>query len=103
MACVGLKGQDEGLGIGPCGGLEGVLDAVGDMLGSGNVEPSSGSMKRKNESQLVTVEDFYRRCLQGTKPRLGRVASKRGSRLRSRRRRGVGIKRGTLWDRIRER
>ena len=41
-------------------------------------------MKRKNESHRVTVEDFYRWCLQGTKPRLGQVASKRGSRSRMR-------------------
>ena len=41
-------------------------------------------MRRKNESHLVTVEDFYRWFLQGTKLRLGQVASKRGSRSRMR-------------------
>ena len=61
----------------------------------------TGSMKRKNESQLVTVEDFYRRCLQGTKPRLGQVASKRGSRARKRRI-AAGSKQATLWDRLRD-
>ena len=53
----------------------------------------------KEEFQLVTVEDFYRRCLQGTKPRLGQVASKHGS--RGRRRIVGGRKRATLWDRLR--
>ena len=59
-----------------------------------------GSMK-KEESKLVTIEDFYRRCLQGTKPRLGQLASKRGSRVR--RRIVGGRKAATLWDRFRAR
>ena len=58
-------------------------------------------MKRKNESQLVTVEDFYRHCLQGTKPRLGQVASKHGSRVRRKRRTGGGSQQATLWDSLR--
>ena len=58
-------------------------------------------MKRKNESQLVTVEDFYRRCLQGKEPRLGQVASKRGSRVRRKRRTVVGNQQATFWDRLR--
>ena len=57
----------------------------------------------KEELQLVMVEDFYRRCLQATKPRSGQVASKRGSRVGKRRRIGGGSKRATLWDRLRER
>ena len=40
-------------------------------------------MKRE-DSQLVTVEDFYRRCFQARKPRLGKVTSKPGSRVRRR-------------------
>ena len=63
---------------------------------------TGGSMKKEG-SELVTVEDFYRRCLQGTKPRLGQVASKRGLRAGKRRRRGGGRKAATLWDRLRER
>ena len=55
-------------------------------------------MKQKNESQLVTVEDFYRRCLQGTKPRLGQVPSKRGSRVGKRRRTASGSQQPTLWE-----
>ena len=58
-------------------------------------------MKRKSGERTVTVEDFYRRCLQAKEPRLGQVASKRGSRVRRRRRSGGGRKRATLWDRLR--
>ena len=56
-------------------------------------------MKRESGERTVTVEDFYRRCLQAKKPRLGQVASKRGS--RGRRRRIYGRKQATLWDRLR--
>ena len=59
-------------------------------------------MKRDGE-QLVTVENFYRRCLQARKPRLGQFASKRGLRAGKRRRRAGGKKAATLWDRLRVR
>ena len=80
----------------------------GDLLllvwtASGSSNKLAKSMKRKNESQLMTVEDFYRRCLQGTKPRLGQVASKRGGRIRRRRRIVGGRKQATLWNRLRSR
>ena len=64
-------------------------------------ETESIVKKRKNESQLVKVEDFYRRCLQGTKPRLGQVASKHGSRVRRKRRIAAGSRQATLQSRLR--
>ncbi len=60
------------------------------------------SMKRKIEAQLVTVEDFHRRCLQGTKPRLGPVSSQRGPRVRRKRRVACGSPQATLWNRLRD-
>lgn len=62
----------------------------------------AGSIKSE-ESQLVTVEDIYRRCLQGTEFRLGEVAYKRGSRGGQRRRIAGRSKRPTLRDRLRSR
>ena len=62
----------------------------------------TGGEHEKEKSQQVTVEDFYRRCLQARKPRLGQLVSKRGLRSGKRRRSG-GKKAATLWDRIRVR
>ena len=56
-----------------------------------------GSMKSE-DSQPVTVEDFSRRCLQGTKLRLGKVASKWGSRIRRKRRIVGGKKRDAVLE-----
>ena len=44
---------------------------------AGSSNRLTGSMKGMKESQLVAVEDFYRRCLQAKKPRLGQFASTR--------------------------
>ena len=62
----------------------------------------TASMKRE-DTQPVTVEDFYRRCPQGINLRLGRVASKRGGQIRRHRRIVGGKKQAALWDRLRAR
>ena len=54
----------------------------------------------KRESQLVKIEDFYRRCLQEKEPRLGQLVSKRGGRIRRRRRIVGGRNQPPLWDRL---
>ena len=76
--------------------------AKANWTAPGSSHRLAGSMKKK-ESQLVKIEDFYRRCLQAKEPRLGQFAFKRGGRIRRRRRIGGGRKPATLWDHLRER